>query len=187
MPDEADDILIRRSQQGDRAAFEALIGRTSRLVFSRAYLATADIHRAEDLTQEVFLSAWKAVGQVDKPEGFRTWLLAILQSVIVDAGRRQSRKKRNGQAAANPEVLFSLASGAPSPQEQLELREKRMRVVNMLNALPEEQRLALTLRYIGGLDYKAIEQQLSLSNGSLRGLLGRGLAVLREKMSKEDA
>ena len=55
----------------------------------------------------------------------------------------------------------------------------------MLRALPEEYRLPLTLRYLAGADYAAIETQLGLSNGALRGLLHRGLKLLRARLGPE--
>ena len=55
----------------------------------------------------------------------------------------------------------------------------------MLRSLPEEHRLPLTLRYIAGADYETISTQLGLTNGSLRGLLHRGLKMLRERLPAE--
>ena len=187
---EADEALVVRSRGGDRAAFEQLVRDTARLVYSRQYLETRDAHRAEDLTQETFLVAWRSIGQVDDPAGFRTWLLAIARSVAADAYRRQTRRKRSA-----PRPPFSAAGrggeapGAetvpdpsPPPDASAEREESRRRVTDALAALPEEYSLPLTLRYIGGADYDTIGRQLGLSNGSLRGLLSRGLAKLREKL-----
>jgi DNA-directed RNA polymerase specialized sigma24 family protein len=61
----------------------------------------------------------------------------------------------------------------------------RQRVLAVLRSLPEEYRLPLTLRYIGGEDYESIGMQLGLTNGSLRGLLHRGLKMLRAKLPAE--
>ncbi len=182
---ESDDILIQRSQRGDHAAFETLMRRTSRLVYSRVYLDTGDGHQAEDLTQEVFLTAWKSIRQLDRPQRFRSWLLAIARNAAVDAGRRMSRKKRSGPTTSSEDVLLRIPSAAPPPDVTLENRECRDQVLAMLRTLPEEYRLAVSLRYIGGLDHEAIQQQLGISNGSLRGLLGRGLAMLRQELTCE--
>ncbi len=179
---ESDDILIQRSQRGDQAAFECLVQRTARLVYSRIYLDTADAHQAEDLTQEVYMTAWKSIRQLDRPRGFRSWLLAIARNAVVDSGRRQSRKKRAGAPAGSDDVLLRIPSAEPPPDVLLEHSERREQVLTMLRALPEDYRLALSLRYIGGLDHEAIQRQMGISNGSLRGLLGRGLAMLRQEM-----
>ena len=85
---ESDEVLVGRSQRGDRAAFEELVRRTARLVFSRLYLETGSSDRAEDLAQETFLLAWRKIRQVTDPAGFRSWLFTIAQSVAIDAYRR---------------------------------------------------------------------------------------------------
>jgi RNA polymerase sigma-70 factor (ECF subfamily) len=181
---EADQTLVTKSQRGDRAAFEELVRRTARLVFSRAYLETGDVHRAEDLTQEVYLIAWRSISQVTDPNGFRTWLLSIAHSAAIDAARRNNRKKRSGTTADADEML-RLADGSPSPADSVERKEEREAALAALRQLPAEYREALMLRYLGGADYETIATQLAISNGSLRGLLHRGLALLRKRLEKK--
>ena len=180
---ETDQVLVAKSRQGDRAAFEELVRRTARLVFSRAYLETGDVHRAEDLTQETFLIAWRSIGQVNDASGFRTWLLQIAHTAAIDAARKTSRKKRTGPTAGVREMLL-LTDQSPSPSESAERQEEREQALAALRQLPEEYRQVLMLRYLGGADYETIAQQLALSNGSLRGLLHRGLALLRSRLMK---
>ena len=187
----ADEMLVRRAQGGDRAAFEQLVRRTARLVYARAYLDAPDRHRAEDLVQETFLVAWRRIGQVTEPAGFRTWLLTVARSVAADARRHDSRKKRRGTQArssdaADPDAADLVPDRAPSPAQAVERREEHDRMLSLLRGMPEEYSLPITLRYIAGADYDTIGRQLGLSNGSLRGLLNRGLAKLREAMGVRD-
>ena len=180
----SDATLVLQSQAGDRAAFEQLVRRTARLLFSRLYLEIGDAHQAEDLVQETFLIAWRSIGQVTEPAGFRTWLFSVAHSALVDATRRDARKKRGaGGSNAGAEALGALADPGASPPQAAESHEQRQRVLRVLRSMPEEYRLPLTLRYLGGADYDTIGRQLGLSNGSLRGLLSRGMAKLREKMN----
>ena len=173
-----------RSQAGDRPAFEELVRRTARLLFSRLYLDTGDPHRAEDLVQETYLVAWRSIAQVTEPAGFRTWLMSVAHTVRIDAARRERRRKRTGPVAAGDpaDSLASVADPGPLPPESADRDEQRRQVLGLLRSMPDEYRLPLTLRYLAGADYETIGQQLGLSNGSLRGLLGRGLARLREMM-----
>jgi RNA polymerase sigma-70 factor (ECF subfamily) len=180
---ESDQQLVVRSQAGDRRAFEELVRRTGRLVYVRHYLATGDAHRSEDLSQETFLSAWRNISQVTDPSGFRAWLTTIARTVLLDASRRERRKKRSGGNSTDL-ALPTVAAGGPSPEASAEQSEYRERLLAVLNALPEEYRLPITLRYIAGADYETISQQLGLTNGSLRGLLNRGMAKLREAMEE---
>ena len=182
---DAELALVRSAKGGDRAAFEELVRRVSRLVFARLYLETGDSHRAEDLLRETLLSAFRAIRDLADPRGFRTWLLRIAQNVAIDAARRDLRQKR----AATPQYLTSMHQQAAQKEaaaaEQAEREETRQQVLAVLRSLPEEYRLPLTLRYIAGADYDTICTQLGLTNGSLRGLLHRGLKLLRAKLPRD--
>jgi RNA polymerase sigma-70 factor (ECF subfamily) len=178
---ESDKKLVRSARDGDRTAFEELVRRTSRLAFARLYLETGDAQRAEDLLQETLLRAYRSLGQLTDENGFRPWLLAIAQNVLTDAARREARLKR----AAPPRTdtpLTAVPANAPPPEEEVQRAELRERVLAVLRSLPAEYRLPLTLRYLAGADYETISTQLGLSNGSLRGLLHRGLKMLRARL-----
>jgi RNA polymerase sigma-70 factor (ECF subfamily) len=182
-----DELLVRRAQGGDRAAFEQIVRRTARLVYARVYLDVADRQRAEDIVQETFLIAWKRIGQVVSPGGFRTWLLTIARTAAADAHRRRSRKKRRGsEADLSADVAMNVPDPAPTPADRADRREQQERMLGMLRRLPEEYSVPITLRYIAGDDYDAIGRQLGLTNGSLRGLLNRGMTRLREMMSDDE-
>jgi RNA polymerase sigma-70 factor (ECF subfamily) len=181
---EPEEALVRSARKGDRAAFEELVRRTSRLVFARLYLETGDAHRAEDLSQETFLVAFRSLGQVADPASFRPWLLKIAQNLVIDAARHDLRLKRAPPPREPVQTLDQLADTTPRPEDQLQREELREQVLAVLRSLPDEYRQPLTLRYIGGADYETISQQLGLSNGSLRGLLHRGLKLLRGKLQQ---
>ena len=171
---EPDDGLVRRAQAGERAAFEELVRRTSRLVYARLYLDVGDRHLAEDLLQDTFLMAFRTLGQLKDPERFRPWLLRIAQNAAIDSARRQSRRKRTPVLAAP-----SAAAALPEPSETLEREETREQVLAVLRELPDDYRLPIVLRHIVGADYQTIEAQMGLSRGALRGLLHRGMEKLR--------
>jgi RNA polymerase sigma-70 factor (ECF subfamily) len=181
---ELNEALVDRSRRGDRAAFEELVRRTARLLFVHLYLKTGDAHRTEDLVQETLLAAWKSIGRLEDPRTFRVWLTTIANSVLVDSMRRGARKKRKGGRRASEEEILQARDSAMTPAEAVEAVDERGRAVRMLETLPEEYRLPLMLRYVGGADYAEIGRQLAISNGSLRGLLQRGMKMLREKMSE---
>jgi RNA polymerase sigma-70 factor (ECF subfamily) len=175
---DADFILVVRAQRGDRAAFEELVRRTSRLVFARLYLETGDRHQTEDLVQETLLTAFRTLGQLTQPQKFRAWLLRIAHNAALNAFRRDSCKKRTPEPEIlklRQEAIFSVVP----PEEQVEQEELRQKVLGILRDLPEEYRLPLTLRYLVGADYETIQTQMGISKGAVRGLLHRGLQRLR--------
>jgi RNA polymerase sigma-70 factor (ECF subfamily) len=106
--------------------------------------------------------------------------LAIAHNALIDAARRDARQKRAGPHS--PTLLAAVPSAGPPPEAEAQREELRQQVLSVLRSLPEEQRLPLTLRYIVGADYDTISTQLGLTNGSLRGLLHRGLKMLRERL-----
>src|SRR5947207_964293 len=185
MMTDPEEALVRSAQGGDRNAFEEMVRRTSRLVFARLYLETGDAHRAEDLLQETLLSAFRSLGELADPKGFRSWLLKIAQNVAVDAARRDARRKRSAPGPGKAIELETLADKQPSPEDQVARAELRDQVLAILRSLPQEYRLPLTLRYLADADYDTIRTQLGLTNGSLRGLLYRGLKLLRDRLPAE--
>jgi len=173
--------LVAAARRGDRAAFEQLVRNVARLLYAHLYLKTGDAHRAEDLVQETLLIAWKRIGAIEDASSFRPWLMTIANSVFLDSVRRESRKKRSAPFE-NESALDRAESRGPAPGLVTERDEERNRVLAMLSSLPDEYRSVLSLRYLAGADYDTIAKQLALSNGSLRGLLQRGMKMLREKM-----
>ncbi len=181
---DADVALVQRAQAGDRAAFEELVRLTTRAVFARLYMETGRRDRTEDLVQETYLVAFRSIGQLTDPRTFRSWLMTIAQTVVIDAARHEQRKKRAAPPRAEAEVLDGVAGATPIPLEELEREESRKRVLAILRSMPEEYRLPLMMRYLAGADYGTIAAQLGLSGGSLRGLLHRGLELLRGEVRR---
>ena len=119
------------------------------------------------------------------PSGFRAWLLKIAQNVFLDATRRDARQKRTARRRSDAAALHGVPGKEPAPEDRLAREELRGQVLAILRSLPEEYRLPLTLRYLGGCDYQTIQTQLGLTNGALRGLLHRGLKLLRARLPRE--
>jgi RNA polymerase sigma-70 factor, ECF subfamily len=177
---EADETLAQRSSRGDREAFEELVRRTSRGLFARLYLETADIHKAEDIAQEAYLRAWKSIRSLTEPKAFRAWLFSIAHTALLENIRRRARRK----GIESDDRLTAMADRRPGPADATEAREQRERVLALLRSMPKEYRLPLAMRYLAGADYETISNELVLSNGALRGLLSRGMTMLREQMKR---
>ena len=190
--------LVARARKGDRTAFEKIVHRTSRMVYAQIVASVRDRQRAEDLTQETFVSAWKGIGSVvlvgrsgeghgsgdgkSAAPGFVTWLLTVARNVTLDAIKFEGRKKRDAARQVGGSAAEELADATRTPQESAELTEAREHALRVLDELPDEYRRVLSLRYLAGADYETIRTQLELSDGALRGLLNRGMALMRERM-----
>ena len=169
----AERIMVTAALAGDHEAFETVIRTYSRRVYIVAYAILQDIAEAEDIVQETFLKAHHQRGKLREPEKFPGWLLTVTRNAARDRLRR-----RRPQAGAETFDTLADPNSAP-PGSALEKEEHEAHLRRALAALPEEHRTALTLRYLEGLDYRSIETTMGLSNGALRGILGRALGTLR--------
>ena len=156
---------------GDEAAFEALIRAHGRRLYAIAFAIVQDVAEAEDIVQDTFLKLHQ--GRTRDADNVPAWLMTVTRNAARDRLRR-----RKPQA---PEETFHTLPdhGTARPGAELEKREYQDRLRRALGALPEEHRTALTLRYLEGLDYRAIAQTLGVTDGALRGMLGRALGTLR--------
>jgi RNA polymerase sigma-70 factor (ECF subfamily) len=171
--DPAERIMVTAALAGDDEAFEAVIRTYSRRVYVVAYAIVQDVAEAEDIVQDTFLKAHNQRAKLREAEKFPAWLLTVARNAARDRLRR--RKPQAGE-----EAFATLADhNAATPGSEMERVEHQGRLRRALATLPEEHRTALTLRYLEGLDYRAIESQMGLTNGALRGILGRALGTLR--------
>jgi RNA polymerase sigma-70 factor (ECF subfamily) len=188
---ETDQVLVELSRQGDRRAFDEIVRRTGKWIYARLYLETGDPELAEDLTQDTYLLAWRCINKLSRGASIRGWLASVANRVAIDASRRRRRIKRGGfLRIVQLGDADSPGSAAPdrglSPSESAERREQAARLLQAMRELPEEYRQVLALRYLAGADYNTIARQLALSNGSLRGLLARGLEMLRQHIDPDN-
>ena len=164
--------LVRRAQAGDRVAFEDLIRAHARLVWASVYGWVRDPAWTEDLVQDTFLKAWEAVRDLKQPEAFRGWLLTIARRLAW----------RQAEVAGRTEVL-PVVPDRPQPVAADDPEETREEVQKALARLPERYRVPVTLHFLNGLEYEAIGKATGLANGSLRGLVARGVAKLRAELA----
>jgi RNA polymerase sigma factor (sigma-70 family) len=92
---------------------------------------------------------------------------------------------KNSAGDNSDEILDCLTDQGPGPAQNADLRDQREKALAALRSMPSEYRLPLTMRYLAGADYRTIGKELAITNGSLRGLLSRGMAMLREKLKEK--
>jgi len=162
--------MYRAAIHGDREAFGMIIRRHSRALFAIGYGILQSREEAEDAVQDALVKAWKSRWRVRDPEKFPAWLCMIARHRARDV----FRKRRT--------VPISDEMTEPIESEATDITALDRQLHFALAALPELHRSALTLRYFEEMDYRTIENTLGLSNGSLRGILGRALASMRKEL-----
>jgi len=155
---------------GDREAFEMIIRAYSRTLFAIAYGLLQNREEAEDVVQDSLVKAWKTRWRVRDPEKFPAWLATIARHKAHDIFRKRRTVPLSEQLTEPIE---------PEPTNTAALDQQ---LHSALAALPELHRTALTLRYFEEMDYRTIENTLGLTNGSLRGILGRALGSMRKTL-----
>jgi RNA polymerase sigma-70 factor, ECF subfamily len=160
----------RAAIHGDREAFEMIIRMHSRTLFAIAYGILQNREEAEDVVQDSLVKAWKMRWRVRDPEKFPAWLSMIARH----RGHDVLRKRRP--------IPIAHETIETSEKETTESTDLDRHLHSALAALPELHRTAVTLRYFEDMDYRSIENTLGLSDGALRGILGRALASLRKQL-----
>jgi RNA polymerase sigma-70 factor (ECF subfamily) len=163
----------RAAIHGDREAFEMIIRTHSRALFAIAYGILQSREEAEDVVQDSLVKAWKTRWRVRDPQKFHAWLATIARHRARDI----FRKRRTVPLSATIHQVIESSSAAEPNHTELD-----QQLHSALTALPELHRTALTLRYFEEMDYRSIENTLGLTNGALRGILGRALASMRKQL-----
>jgi RNA polymerase sigma-70 factor (ECF subfamily) len=179
--DEAE--LIDRSRNGDLEAFNAIVARYQDRVFNLCFQMLGHRQAAEDAAQEAFISAYRAVARV-RGDNIRAWLFRIASNVCIDEIRRRKRQPASSLDAArsDDERPLDVPDAAPGP-ETLALRsELAASLRSELLLLPDDQRLAIILCDIEGLDYHEIAAAMNCSLGTVKSRISRGRSRLREHL-----
>ena len=172
--DASEHAVYRAAIQGDRAAFERVIRSTSRNLFAIAYGILQNREEAEDVVQDTFVKAWKSRWRVRDSAKLPAWLGTIARHRARDLARKRRPEPLPEDFEASESVGFEVAAGKGADLDG--------EVRSALAQLPELHRAAVTLRYFEELDYGTIENTLGLTNGALRGILGRALGSMRKRL-----
>jgi RNA polymerase sigma-70 factor, ECF subfamily len=171
-----DEVLVVAAILGDFGAFDELVARY-RAAVVRAARMVVGREDAEDVAQEVFLLAFKALPSIEDPAKFAAWLFAITRHRAWRFGRRESAH-RSGRVELDEVLLERLESlSAPMPD-----RGDEEEVMLALASLPDDYALAVRLRFLDGLPIKRIAAFLGVSQATVKWRVHRGKQLLREQV-----
>lgn len=169
--------ILRRAQQGDSEAFRLLVEAYQTQVY-RLALRMCGEAAADDVTQEAFLAAWRALPEFRGTCRFSTWLYRLTTNAAIDCLRREKRHRD-----ADDLDSVELPDGGDTPQEAAERTETQTAVRSALSALSDEHRQVLLLRYMQEMDYGEIAVALDISEGTVKSRINRAKARLKELLS----
>jgi RNA polymerase sigma-70 factor (ECF subfamily) len=182
LPDEA--AVVARAAQGDRQAFGRLVEHYQTACYGLAVRLLSDPDLAADATQDAFIHAFRAIGSY-RGGIFRSWLLRITANASYDLRRRSRRRpasrrpapEEDGGAPELPDVA------AVDPAGEARRGEMYRRLEAALRRLPEDQRTAIVMCDVYGMDYAEVALATSSALGTVKSRLHRGRLRLRELLA----
>lgn len=183
-----DELLIRRAQTGDRAAFNALVRKYEERAYKYAYRLTRDPEEAADVVAESFVRAYNAIKNFRSKSTFTTWLYRILTNCFLDL-----KKKDKGRfdvsldaslASEETEVFRQIEDPGASPHEAAVSAERERRIERALTRLPEFQRAMVVMYHVEMMTYEEMAAALDLPVGTVKSRLNRARLNLRELLEK---
>jgi RNA polymerase sigma-70 factor (ECF subfamily) len=174
---EIDQQLVERAQRGDKRAFELLVAKYQRKLGRLLSRFVRDAAEVEDVTQEAFIKAYRALPSFRGESAFYTWLYRIgintAKNYLVALGRRAPTSTGFDNEEAEGFEDAEQLRDASTPESELEGKEIAATVNHAMDALPADLRTAITLREIEGLSYEEIANVMNCPVGTVRSRIFR--------------
>ncbi len=181
--------LIVRAAHGDGAAFEVIMRRHNQLLFRTARSIIRNDAEAEDVVQESYLRAWRALGTYRAESKLSTWLVRITTNEALGRLRRKSAQVIPLEAAmmsSEPETQAALTDEPErGPEQALQRSQMRKLMEARIDRLPEAFRTVFTLRAIEELSVEEVAQALEIPEATVRTRFFRARSMLRESLAQE--
>ena len=176
----SDTACVRRLQRGDTIAFEILVRRHEKAVFNLLYRMLGDYDDAAETAQEVFLSAYRAIGQFRGDANFSTWLYRIALNHAITRRKSTSTRQRRVVPIAGTDIIDETQLG---PAESLEKKELRERVQRALNDLVPEDAAVILMRDLQDISYEDVARVLKVPVGTVKSRLHRARQALKARLA----
>ena len=182
------DIMLR-AKAGDQSAFEYLVQKYRRPMVSFMYRMARNAAAAEDLAQEVFLRVYRSRESYEPSAKFTTWLYRIATNLAVNHARDTRHERPEVQVSLDePDQETGSTIEVPdrnlNAEQSLVVRERMLAIRRKVEALPEQQKLAVIMHKYQQMDYKQIAEVLKKSESATKSLLFRAYETLREQLKE---
>ncbi|HHX74001.1 MAG TPA: sigma-70 family RNA polymerase sigma factor [Firmicutes bacterium] len=175
--------LLTRCRQGDLAAYDILMERYEKKIYALCLRMTGNSFDAEDMAQEVFLKAFRALPTFHGRSAFSTWLFRIAANTCLDERRRRKRRPvvlplDKMLPTEDGEMRVEVPDSSPDPLAEAINREMKDEIQELLDMLPPRQRSVIILRDLQGFSYEEIARMLKINMGTLKSRLNRARSRL---------
>lgn len=181
-----DQAIVSRVQAGDKAAFNLLVRKYQYKVINLVSRYVYDNSEVEDITQDVFIKAYRAINGFRGDSAFYTWLYRIAINTAKNYLVAQSRRPPNTDVEAQDAELVESGSGLRdigTPESNVLTRELAERVTKAVEDLPQDLRTAIMLREIEGLSYEEIAMVMDCPIGTVRSRIFRAREAIDKQLS----
>ena len=183
---EIDQQLVERAQRGDKHAFEMLVLKYQRKLIRLLSRFIRDANEVEDVAQEAFIKAYKALPNFRGESAFYTWLYRIgintAKNYLVAMGRRAPTSTDSNAEEAEELGESELLVDVNTPENEMMSRQVAKTVNQSLEKLPEDLRTAITLREIEGLSYEEIALMMNCPIGTIRSRIFRAREAIATQL-----
>jgi len=167
--------LVHRSQAGDSAAYEELVRRYHGKIYGLIYSMTSSREDAEDLAQEVFVKAWKALGHFREQAGFYTWIYRIALNCTINFRKKRNRRQTVTFDEFDPDIKTAESyrefSSKGSVLRKMSLGEFQEKMNGALLKLSEKHRAVVIMHDVQGMPHAEIAKVVRCSEGTVRSRL----------------
>ncbi len=180
----SDHKLVAQVRRGDDRAFEKLYERYHRRIHAYVLGMVKDHQRAEDVTQEVFVSALRRMRATERPIAFKPWVYEIAKNACIDQFRRSKRTEEvsfDADEGLAPSDYGRLVSPEPVPDVAVAAKQQLETMVGAFGGLSEAHHQILVLRELEGLSYREIGERMGMSRPAVESTLFRA----RRRLSEE--
>ncbi|MDP6713835.1 MAG: sigma-70 family RNA polymerase sigma factor [SAR202 cluster bacterium] len=177
--DAEDSDLVVRSKDGDLCAFNFIVQRYQSQVLNLSARILGDRGRAEDVTQETFISAFRAISRF-RGGSLRAWLMRIAANASRDSLRGSRRRPEQSLDESLESPSFQPASGEASPEEHAERSELNAELQKAILSLSNDQKAVLVLIDVQGFSYEETAESIGASIGTVKSRLNRARRKVRD-------
>ena len=181
--------LVARIRAGDETAFAALMEDNEKMVFNVALRYTRNYDDSSDVTQEVFIKAYRSIESFKGDSKLSTWLYRITVNVCLDFQRKnklhlRSTQELTGENEDGEPFELPIPDYSYHPDTLAEQNELREAILSAIDSLPPSSREIVVMRDINGMSYNEIADALHIELGTVRSRLARARIRLRNKLVK---